>query len=105
MLCGWVEPPLQGWGFFSGAVSRYLDVEGELLGLLLALEKTRFWTLRCPDLMLCTDHKPLTGLVKTVGNPRVLRMLERMLRWRFSPTYLLGMMNRFPDPLSIYSWA
>ena len=55
------------------------------MGLLWALEKTRFWTLGCPDLMLFTDHKPLVGLVTTVnldsvGNPRLLNMLRRMLR-------------------------
>ena len=55
------------------------------MGLLSALEKTRFWTLGYPDLMLFTDHKPIAGLVRTVnldsmGNPRLLCMLERMLR-------------------------
>ena len=80
------------------------------MGLLWALEKTRFWTLGCPDLMLFTDHKPLVGLVRTVnldsvGSPRLLPMLERMLRWRFSVTHIPGKKNRITDPLSRYIWA
>ena len=85
-------------------------MEGELWGLLWALEKTRFWTLGCPDLILFTDHKPLVGLVRTVnldlvGNPGLLRMLERMLRWRFSATHVPGEKNMIPDALSCYPWA
>ena len=103
---GW-NPIYIGSRFCSGAESRYSAVEGELLGLLWALEKTRFWTLGCPDF---TDQKPLVGLVRTVnldsvGNPRLLPMLERMLRWRFSVTHVPGKKNRIPDALSRYPWA
>ena len=63
-------------------------MEGELLGLLLALRKTRFWTLGCPDLMLFTDLKSLVGLVKMVHLASVP-----------------GKMNRIPVALSIYPWA
>ena len=64
-------------------------MEGELFGLLWALEKTKFRTLGCPDLKLFTDQKPLVGLMKmanldSVKNPRLLCMMERMLRWSFS---------------------
>ena len=69
-----VESYLHWFKFLFWAESRYSAVEGELLGLLWALEKTRFLTLGCTDLMLFNDHKPLVGLVKmvnldSVGNP------------------------------------
>ena len=77
------------------------------MGLLLVLEQMRFCSFGCLDLMLFTDHKPLVGPVKTVildsvGNPRLLRMLERMLRWRFSVTHVPGKKNRIPYALSRY---
>ena len=70
----------------------------------------RFWTLGCPHLMIFTDHKPLAGLVKTVnqdlvGNPRLLPILERKLRWGFNVTHLKGRKSRIPDGLSRYFWA
>ena len=61
------------------------------MGLLWALEKTKFWALGCPDPMLFMGHKPFVGLVKRVnleGRPRLLCMPERVLRWRFSVTHV-----------------
>ena len=70
----------------------------------------RFPTLGCPDLVFSSDNKHLVGLVKTVnldwvGNPRLLCMSERMLRWRFGVTHIQGKKNRIPDALSTYPWA
>ena len=54
--------------------------------------------------MLFTDHKPLVGLVKVAdlvipGNTKVLRMLQQMLRWRFSVTLVPGETKSLHDAL------
>ena len=51
----------------------------------------------------------LHGLVKLanldlVGNPRLLCLLERMLRWKFSVTHFPGKKNRIPVALSRDPW-
>ena len=71
LLCGhyilccvnWWSPIYIRLRFCSGAEARHYEVEGELMGFLCVLEKTRFWTLGSPDLMLLTDHMPLVGMV------------------------------------------
>ena len=59
---GWT-PVNIGSRFYSQAERNYSAIEGELLGVTWALEKTKHWTLRCHGLLVFTDHKPLLGLI------------------------------------------
>ena len=94
-----------GSRFCSPAESRYHPIEGELLGVVWALEKTRMYTLGCDRLLVLVDHKPLIGLLKSrelgdIENPRLEHLAERCLRWRFRIEHVAGASNHGPDTLS-----
>ena len=81
---GWVLITC-GSRFCTAAESRYHPIEGKLLGVTYALEKTAYYTLGSEKLLLLVDHKPLLGLLSTrnigdIENPRLLHLAERLLR-------------------------
>ena len=61
---GWVLV-FAGSRFTSGAESRYSPVEGEALAVARVLEKSKHFTLGCPNLWLAVDHQPL---LKVLGD-------------------------------------
>ena len=82
----------QGWKvcavgsrFTLPAEANYSPTEGELLGVTNALEKTKYFTLGCPNLYVGTDHKPLLGLLsedmslEKISNPRLVRLKEKTM--------------------------
>lgn len=103
---GW-EMVLCGARFCTPAESRYHPIEGELLGVAWALEKTRQYTLGCEKLLILVDHKPLVGLLTSrelgdIENPRLEHLAERLLRWSFRIEHVAGARNFGPDALSRY---
>ena len=91
--------------FCTAAETRYHPIEGELLALTWALEKTAYYTLGCPNLLDLVDHKPLLGLLTTrnlghIENPRLLHLAERLLKWNFKLEHIAGALNHTPDALS-----
>ena len=54
-----------GSRFTSGAESRYSPVKSEALGVAWALEKSKHFTLGCPNLYVVVDHQPL---LKVLGD-------------------------------------
>ena len=96
-----------GSRFTSSAESRYSPTEGEALGVVNALEKTRYFTLGCSRLIVGTDHKPLLGLFKTrsldgIDTPRLRRLKERTFGWQFDIIHVPGRSHGGPDALSRY---
>ena len=96
---------LCGSRFCTPAESRYHPIEGELLGVAWALEKTGYYTLGCKNLLVLVDHKPLIGLLTTrelgaIQNPRLEHLAERLLRWTFRIEHVAGASNYGPDALS-----
>ena len=76
----------QGWRlifagsrFTSDAESRYAPIEGEALAVAYALDKCRMYVLGCPNLLVATDHQPLTTILgdshmENIKNPRLFRL-------------------------------
>ena len=107
----------EGWAvicmgsrFLTQAEKNYSAVEGDLLGITWALEKTKFWTMGNEDLNIFTDHKPLIGLLQNrdfdkIGNPRIARMVEKTLRWGFKIHHIPGLQNSTCDDLSRFLWG
>ena len=96
-----------GSRFTSGAESRYSPVEGEALGVAWALEKSKHFTLGCPDLYVAVDHKPLLKVLgdrhlEDIPNPRLLNLKEKTLRFKFSLVHVPGSKNNTPDATSRY---
>ena len=94
-----------GSRFTKPAESRYSPPEGEALALAWALEHSRMYTLGCPDLLIAVDHKPLLGIfnsrdLESIKNPRLRKLKEDTLAWRFSIMHCPGKWTRGPDALS-----
>ena len=75
--------------------SRYSPTEGECLAAAYGLQCCRMYTLGCPDLILATDHNPLTGILNdrrldSIDNPRLLSLKEKTLPFNFRVTYVKG---------------
>ena len=98
-----------GWKI-TLASSRFLSsAERNYVALAVAwgLEQTRYFTLGCNDLLVLTDHKPLVKIfgdrrLEEINNPRLFRMKQRTLMWRFTIQYRPGKANATSDALSRY---
>ena len=74
---------------------RYSPTEGECLAAAHGLNRCRMFTLGCPNLILATDHNPLTGILNdrrldSIENPRLLRLKEKTLGFDFKIMYIKG---------------
>ena len=83
---GWIVT-LAGSRFLTSAEQRYAPIGGEALAVACELEKSKFFTHGCNDLLVVTDHKPL---VKILGDrtldeihTRIFRLKHRTLPWSF----------------------
>ena len=76
-----------------------------------SLEKARMLTLGCPDLLVTVDHHSLIPILgdrslADIPNPRLYRLKEKCLRFRFQIQYLPGKNNDTPDcMLRVYGTA
>ena len=80
---------LVGSRFTTPAESRYAPVEGEALAVAYALHQTRYYILGCPNLIVTTDHKPLSRILNDrdlheITNRRLLNLKEKTLPYNFS---------------------
>ena len=84
---GW-KITLAGSRFLKSAEQRYAPVEGEALAIAWSLEDTKFFTLGCDNLIIATDHNPLTKIfggrsLDEISNTHIFRLKQRTLMWRF----------------------
>ena len=98
---------LAGSRFLKPAERNYAPVEGEALGVARGLEQTKYFTMGCDNLLVVTDHSPLVKVLgdrrlDEINNPRLFRIKERTLMWRFDIEYQPGKSNTVSDALSRY---
>lgn len=103
---GW-QITLASSRFLKSAERNYAAVEGEALGVAWGLEQTKFFTMGCNNLLVVVDHAPLVKLLgdrrlDEIENPRLFRLKQRTLRWRFEIEYQPGKSNHASDALSRY---
>merc|ERR1712082_351871 len=89
----------------TGAESRYAPIEGEAFVVAWSLEKARMFTLGCPDLLVTVDHQSLIPILgdrslADIPNPRLYRLKEKCMRYKFDIQYLPGKNNNGPDCMS-----
>ena len=101
---GW-RITLAGSRFLRDAEKRYAPIEGECLAVAWALEDTRWFTMGCTNLVVVTDHKPLTKILgdkrlDAITNPRLFRLKQRTMMWRFRITHVPGKANPAADATS-----
>lgn len=96
-----------GSRFTNSAQENYVAVEGELLAVADALHKCRMFVLGCPNLIIAVDHRPLVGILnekalEKIDNPRLFRLKEKTLPFRFKAQYSAGKWHKAPDCMSRY---
>ena len=67
-----------GGRFNSPAESKYAPIEGELLGIVIALHKSRYLVSGHDNLTVLTDHKPLVGYLDRLVD------IDTDNRWMFN---------------------
>ena len=106
-LCGnghW-KTAFAGSRFTTPAQSRYAPIEGEALALLHALSSCRMFVMGCPNLLVAVDHQPLTRIfnnrnLNEISNPRLLKMKEKTLMYRFRIMSIPGIKNEGANAMS-----
>ena len=93
--------------FLSKEEKNYVPIEGEALAVVWALEQTLYFTMGCNDLLIIVDHKPLVKIfgdrrLDEIDNPRLFRLKQRTLMWRFEIQYQKGAENTCADAMSRY---
>ena len=95
---------LAGSRFLSRTEANYCPLEGEALGVAWSLGQTRYFTLGCNDLVVVVDHEPLIKILgdrrlDEIDNPRLFRLKQRTLMWRFRIVYRPGNKNKSADAI------
>ena len=101
---GW-RVTLAGSRFLSSAEQRYAPIEGEALAVAWGLEQTKYFTQGCDNLVVVTDHKPLTKIfgdrtLDDISNTRLFRLKQRTSMRRFDIAHLPGSTNTAADAAS-----
>ncbi|XP_066910175.1 uncharacterized protein [Clytia hemisphaerica] len=103
---GW-KITLTGSRFTNKSESNYYPIVGEALAVADALEKTRYFTLGCSNLIVNTDHKPLLKIfsdrsLNDIPNTRLRDLKEKTLPFKFTITHIPGLKNIIPNAFSRY---
>ena len=96
---------LAGGHFCNKAEKNYSPPEGEAAAVARGLEDSKYYTLGCKDLWVATDHSSLVSILgdqslADVENPRLARIKERTLWWKFKMVYTPGKKQLAADALS-----
>ena len=86
---------LIGSRFTKPAESRYAPIEGEALAVMHGLQQCRPFTLGCPNLIVATDHKPLTKILNekpldAIENPRLLHIKDKTMMYDYKIVHVPG---------------
>ena len=82
---------------------RYNHIEKELLALVFGCERFNYYLFGLKNFKIESDHRPLLGLLKKPldeMSPRIQRLAIRLLKYRFTLTFVPGKHLQVPDTLS-----
>ena len=94
-----------GSRFTNQAEQRYAPIEGECLAAAWAMAKCKYFLIGCESFVLAVDHKPLLGILsdrslEEIENPRLQRLKEKTLRFKFTTCYVPGRLHKTADAAS-----
>lgn len=102
----------EGWKLvFAGSryctspESGYAPIEGEAAAIVYGLERSRMFVAGNSNLIISTDHEPLLGILgdrdlSEVTNPRLLKLKQKTLRYRYKIQHNPGKWHRASDAVS-----
>ena len=105
MVNGTWKPVQAGSRFLTPAESRYAMIELEALGACWAMKKCNMYLQGLPYFTLVTDHQPLIPILNSKGisdveNPRLQRLMMKMLPYSFTAKWINGKYHLAADALS-----
>ncbi|XP_047501826.1 uncharacterized protein K02A2.6-like [Penaeus chinensis] len=85
--------------------TRYATIELELVAVVWAMMKCKYYLLGLPHFTLMTDHRPLVPILNSytldaIDNPRLQRLKEKIASYVFTATWRKGKELAIPDALS-----
>ena len=90
----------------SKSQRNYSATELELLGLVWSLQHSKVYTTGNNKITIYTDHSAVVHLstknLADIENPRLIRLLEKILHFNYEVKYVKGADNRIADCLSRY---
>lgn len=94
-----------GSRFLADVESRYSTIELEMLAVVWAMKKCKYYLLGLPQFSHITDHKPLIPLLNSytldcIENPRLQRLREKISGYVFTSKWRKGKDLCIPDALS-----
>ena len=94
-----------GSRFLTDTETRYATIELELLAVVWAMKKCKFYLTGLQHFNLVTDHRPLVPILNTytldaIDNPRLQRLKEKIAAFAFTATWRPGKELCIPDALS-----
>ena len=94
-----------GSRFLADVETRYSTIELEMLAVVWAMNKCKYYLLGLPQFMHITDHKPLIPVLNSytldfIENPRLQRLREKISRFVFKSSWRKGKELCIPDALS-----
>lgn len=94
-----------GSRFISQTESRYSTTEIEMLAVIWAMKKCHVYLMGMNSFKLVTDHRALVSLLDKhrldeLPNPRIQRMREKIMGYKFNTEWIKGKSNTIPDVLS-----
>ena len=105
MVDGIWKPVQAGSRFLTPTESRYAMIELEALGACWAMKKCDMFLQGLPHFKLVTDHQPLIPILNSKGiadvdNPRLQRLMMKMLPYTFTAEWVKGKQHLAADALS-----
>ena len=99
------KPVQAGSRFLTPAESRYAMIELEALATCWAMKKCNMFVQGLPHFTLLTDHQPLIPILNSMGiadveNPRLQRLMMKMLPYSFTAEWVKGKDHLAADALS-----
>ena len=94
-----------GSRFLADVETRYSTIELEMLAVVWAMKKCKYYLLGLPQFTHITDHKPLLPLLNSytldcIENPRLQRLREKISGYVFTSKWHKGKELCIPDALS-----
>ena len=94
-----------GSRFLADAETRYATIELELVAVVWAMIKCKFYLAGLQHFDLITDHRPLVPILNhysldAIDNPRLQRLKEKISAFVFTAVWRAGKELRIPDALS-----